>query len=413
MAGAVIVGAGIAGTAAAFALREAGFAGGITLIGDEDTPPYERPPLSKAVLTGAVEASPALRSEADYAAAGIELVTDMAVRRLHPAANEVELSDGSACGYDRLLLATGAEPRRLRVPGADKGPVHYLRNARDAASLRQATVPGGSVAIIGGGLIGLEVAAAARQRGASVIVIEAAARVLGRGVPQPFAETLAAEHVATGVELVAGADLAEIAWTGGRAELRLIDGRAIPADVVVAAIGIEPRTALAVEAGLAVDNGIAADECLRLSDTIFAAGDCVSFPHPLFGNRRMRLESWHAAEDLGAAAGRNMAGPPQPVAAVPWMWSDQYELGLYLAGLPEGGATTVTRHADNGTVCRFSLDEDGRLIGGGALGHLTSGSRDIKLAQRLIAQRATPDPDALADPKTSLKSLLVREPAAT
>jgi 3-phenylpropionate/trans-cinnamate dioxygenase ferredoxin reductase subunit len=412
MAGAVIVGTGIAGTTAAFALREAGYAGSIALIGDEDVPPYERPPLSKAVLLGDGAGPPAIRPEADYAAANIELVTGITVRRLHPSANEVDLSDGSSRGYGRLLLATGAEPRRLRVPGAD-GPVHYLRSAHDAARLRTAIVPGCSVVIIGGGLIGLEVAAAARQRGAAVTAIEAAPRVLGRGVPQPFAETLAAEHVANGVELMTGAEVAEIAWRGERAELRLVDGRVIPADVVIAAIGIEPRTALAVDTGLAIDNGIAADETLRCSDTTFAAGDCVSFPHPLFGGRRVRLESWHAAEDLGAAAGRSMAGPPQPVAAVPWMWSDQYELGLYLAGLPEGGATTITRHADNGTVSRFSLDEDGRLIGAGALGDLTSGSRDIKLAQRLIAQRAKPDPHALADPNVSLKSLLVREPAAT
>ena len=159
-------------------------------------------------------------------------------------------------------------------------------------------------------------------------------------------------------------------------------------------------------------NGIVADDCLRCSDTIFAAGDCVAFDHPLF-NRRMRLESWDAAADLGAIAGRNMAGSPQPVDFVPWMWSDQYELGLYIAGVPDAGSETIIRRTEGGPTVLFHLDADGRLRGASGIGHQTSAARDLRIARRLIAQRATPPPTLLADPGQSLKALLVRETAAT
>jgi 3-phenylpropionate/trans-cinnamate dioxygenase ferredoxin reductase subunit len=414
-AGAVIVGAGIAGVSAAFALREAGYAGGITLVGDEPHPPYERPPLSKAALEGedgAEGATPrALRAVADYEAAGITLLAGPGARHLDPQARELVLGDDRVLPYERLLLATGASPRRLSVPGAD-GPLFHLRTPEDAAALRGALRPSCRVAIVGGGLIGLEVAAAARQRGASVTIFEAAPRALHRGVPHALAELLLDEHRRHGVTLHVGAVLAEIAWSDELATLRFADGLEQRADVVVVAIGVVPRVALAEAAGLAVGNGILADACLNCGDAIFGAGDCLAFEHPLFG-RRLRLESWDAAADLGAVAGRNMAGPPQPVGFAPWMWSDQYGLGLYMAGLPEAGVETVARHAPGGPTLLFHLDAGGRLVGASGVGQGSAAARDLKLARRLIAQRAAPAPDRLADPRQSLKSLLLREPLAT
>lgn len=409
-AGAVIVGTGFAGVSAAFAMRAAGYYDSITIVGDEPHVPYERPPLSKAVLHADDKYPPELRPAADYEAAGITLVREVSAVGLDPLSHDVELSDGRSLLYDNLLLATGAEPRVLDVPGADNGPVHYLRTPSDAHALRQVLSPDRRIAIIGGGLIGLEVATAARHRGAQVTVIEAAPRVLGRGVPTALADALAAEHRGQGVDIRVAAGLAEIIWSGADAALVFSDGTAFRADVVVAAIGVMPRTTLADDAGLPTGNGIIADDCLRCGEAIFAAGDCVLFEHPLFG-RRMRLESWDAAGDLGAIAGRNMAAPPAPVDFVPWMWSDQYDLGLYISGVPDAGVQTITRRAEDGTVLLFHLDDHGRLMGASGLGQGTSAARELKIARRLIGQHATPDPDYLADPRRTLKPLLVREPA--
>ena len=408
--GAVIVGAGEAGVGAAFALRAAGFAGPVTLIGGEAELPYERPPLSKDVLGGG--ALKPIRAEADYAAAGITLRRGRTVRRLRREAREIEFDDGDGLGYDRLLLATGAAPRRLAVPGAEAGPVHYLRDARDAFALRAAMEPGMRVAVVGGGLIGLEVAAAARGRGAAVTVLEAGPRLLGRGVPEDLAEILAVAHRSNGVRLCINRNLAAIAWRDGVAELICTDGTGAVADLVVVAIGVAPRTELAAEAGLAVDNGIAVDAELRTSDAaILAAGDCCSFPHPLFGGRRLRFESWQNAQELGQLAALNLAGARQAVSHVPWMWSDQYALGLQIAGLPAAGATTVARR-DGDRLMLFHLGADGRLLGASGLGPGTAVARDIGIARRLIARRAVPDPAYLADPAASLKALLSPVPAA-
>ncbi|MBK8085340.1 MAG: FAD-dependent oxidoreductase [Devosia sp.] len=410
-AGAVIVGAGEAGVGAAFALRAAGYAGPVTLIGGEAELPYERPPLSKDVLGGG--ALKPIRAEADYAAAGITLLRGRTVRRVRREAREIAFEDGGGLGYDRLLLATGAAPRRLQVPGAEAGPVHTLRDAADAFALRAAIEPGMRVAIIGGGLIGLEVAAAARGRGAAVTVLEAGPRLLGRGVPAELAAILAVAHRSNGVRLCTSCSLAEIVWRDGVADLRSADGSGTLADLVVAAIGVAPRTELAAAAGLAVDNGIAVDAELRTSDAaILAAGDCCSFPHPLFGGRRLRLESWQNAQELGQLAALNLTGGRQAVSHVPWMWSDQYALGLQVAGLPAAGAATVARHHGGDRLTLFHLGADGRLVGASGLGPGNSVARDIAIARRLIGARAAPDAAYLADPSASLKALLSLLPAA-
>jgi 3-phenylpropionate/trans-cinnamate dioxygenase ferredoxin reductase subunit len=407
--GAVIVGGGEAAVAAAFALRSAGYGGPVTLIAREAAVPYERPPLSKQVLDGA-DMRP-IRPEADYGAADITLLRRRTAARLWPDRREVELSDGGGLAYDRLLLATGAEPRRLTVPGAERGPVHYLRDAADALALRAVIRPGIRLAIVGGGLIGLEIAAAAAGKGAAVTVIEASPRVLGRAVPEALAAQLAAAHRDVGVRILTGCALAEIGWQDRVAELRCADGSAVAADEVVAAIGVAPRTRLAATAGLALDNGIATDaELVTSVEGVYAAGDCCSFPHPLFGDRRLRLENWQSAQELGRLAALNMAGAGQAVEHVPWMWSDQYDLGLQIAGLPDLGATTVTRRDGTATLL-FHLDAAGRLVGASGLGRGTEVARDIRIAQRLIGLRATPDRTCLADPAASLKALLSPVPA--
>jgi len=407
--GAVIVGGAEAAVAAAFALRDAGYGGPVTMVAQEAALPYERPPLSKQVLDGS--ALRPIRPEADYGAADIALLCGRTVTRLWPDRREVELSDGGRLAHDQLLLATGAEPRPLSTPGAERGPVHYLRDAADARALRSVIGPGTRLAIVGGGLIGLEVAAAAAGKGALVTVIEAASRLLGRAVPDALATRLAAAHRDAGVRILTDCALAEIGWHDRRAELRCAGDVVVEADVVVAAIGVVPRTRLAATAGLALDNGIATDaELVTSVEGIYAASDCCSFPHPLFGDRRLRLENWQSAQELGRLAAVNMTGAGQAAEHVPWMWSDQFDLGLQIAGLPDLGASTVTRRDGTATLL-FHLDAAGRLVGASGLGHGAPVARDIRIAQRLIGRQAAPDPTYLADPKAPLKALLSRLPA--
>ena len=398
---AVIIGAGFAGVSAAFAMREAGHAGPITIVGDEAHLPYERPPLSKGLLTGSHTGLMPIRQAADYAVAGIELATGASATGIDRDRWRVELSTGHALAYDRLLLATGAAPRRLDLPGSDAVTIHTLRNAADLARLQPAFAEARRLVIVGGGLIGLELAAAARQRGIAVTVIEAGPRVLGRGVPEALASVLAETHRSNGVTILTGVAPLSVSAAG----VGLSDGRLVEADTIIAAIGVTPRTALAEQAGLAVAGGIVTDNMLQVAEGIFAAGDCAISAHPLFGEVMVRLESWQSAGDYGVAAGRNMAGQGQPIGVVPWMWSDQYDLGLYMAGVPAAGATTVDRIED-GLVTQFQLDPSGRLVGAASLGSGTSASRGIKIASRLIAARAAPDPGHLADPSRPLKALL-------
>lgn len=398
---AVIIGAGFAGVSAAFALREAGHLGPITIVGDEAHLPYERPPLSKGLLNGSQSGLVPIRQASDYAAAGIELATSAAALGIDRKRWRVELSTGQALAYDQLLLATGAAPRRLDLPGSDAVTIYTLRDARDLARLQPAFAEARRLAIVGGGLIGLELAAAARQRGIATTVIEAGPRILGRGVPHALAAVLADKHRSSGVTILTGAAPVSVSSAG----VTLSDGRTVEADTIVAAIGVSPRTSLAQATGLAVASGIVTDSMLRVTDGIFAAGDCAVTAHPLFGNATVRLESWQSAGDHGAVAGRNMAGHAEPIGVVPWMWSDQYDLGLYMAGLPAAAATMVDRIED-GLVTQFQLDPSGRLVGAASLGVGTSASRGIKIASRLIAGRAVIDASHLADPSRPLKALL-------
>lgn len=403
----VIVGAGEAGARAATAFREQGFTGPITLVGDEPHGPYERPPLSKAVMTSADALTPtSILDEAKLAAASIRHIAGVRATSIARAAHLLVLSDGRVVPYAKLLIATGAGARRLSVAGTGTGDVLYLRNFSDALRLRTSLAPGSRVVVVGGGFIGLEIAASAVARDCAVTLLEAGSRILGRGVPERVAARVAASHTAAGVALRTGIGLIRIDHFAGGFVLHLADGSLLEADSVVAGVGAVPETALGESAGLAIDNGLRVDAFLRTDDPdIFAAGDCCSFPHPLYDGRRIRLEAWRNAQEQGLRAACNMLGATEPYAAVPWFWSDQYDETLQVAGLTDEGAETVERDLGAGRLF-FHLAKDGRLVAASGVGPNGAIAREIRLAELMIARRAHPDRTALANPNVKLKALL-------
>jgi 3-phenylpropionate/trans-cinnamate dioxygenase ferredoxin reductase component len=388
----VVVGAGECGARAAITLREQGC--DVTLVGAEV--PYERPPLSKAVLT----------ADADHATVDVPdvaFVPGVTATDLDVDEHRLTLSDGRDIGYERLLLATGAGARRQ--PGPDG--IHHLRTHHDALALRAELAPGARVGVIGGGFIGLELASSAVARGCAVTVVEIAPRLMGRAVPEPVAAIMAARHTSAGVDVRCSTGLSCIERSAAGWHLELTTGTTLTCDVVVAGIGSVPDTALAGKAGLAVANGIRVDGHFTTSNPdVFAAGDCCSFPHALYDGRRMRLESWRAAKDQGRAAARAMLGGDEPYEVVPWFWSDQHDLSLQIAGLPDAAASEVVRSRPDGVEIRFGLGAGGRLLAASAVGPGNTVAKDIRLAEMLIARRAAPDPAALADPAVGLKTLL-------
>ncbi len=406
----VIVGAGHAGGRAAHGLRQAGWTGPVTLIGAEGIAPYERPPLSKDVLMGTKGvADCALFDATFYRESGIDLRTGVRAIEVRRDGCEVLLDDGAGVPYERLLLALGAEPRRLAVPGCELDGVQYLRDAADSETLKGRLGAGKRIVVIGGGFIGLEVAAAAAASGCHVVVVEVAGRLLARGVPAVIEEQMRRRHLAAGVEIALNHRVETMLGDGRITGVRLDDGREIPCDTVVVGIGVVPRADLARAAGLTIDNGIAVDGTLQTEDPrIFAAGDVCSFDHALFG-RRIRLESWQNAEEHGPLAARNMLGAAEPCQSVPWMWSDQYEWTIQVAGLPVLGVRAVERRLGPDALVVFHLEESGRLVGASGVGPNAVINRAVKLGQMMIEKRRQPDPDMLADPASNLKALVRQE----
>jgi len=399
----VIVGASLAGAKAAETLRAEGFDGRVVLIGEEPQRPYERPPLSKDYLRGEKGFEDAAVHPAGfYDEQGIELRTDTVATALDAAANEVILSAGERLRYDRLLLATGAAPRRLSVPGAELDGVRYLRNLGDADALRQVFIGSPQVVVIGAGWIGAEVAASARQLGAEVAVVELASvpleRVLGPEVGAIYRD-LHAEH---GVDLHFGAGVDALAGSHAVEAVRLSDGTVLPAEVVVVGVGVTPRTELAETAGLAIDNGVAVDEHLQTSvPGVYAAGDVANAFHPRYGIR-IRLEHWSAALNQGPTAARNMLGAPTLYDRMPYFFSDQYDLGMEYRGWAPAFDQVVFRgNPASRQFIAFWLN-DGRIVAAMNANVWDAG----EAIEALLSAERPVDPSRLADLDIDLAELV-------
>ena len=400
----VIAGAGHAGGSAAAMLRQLGWQGAITLVGEEPIPPYQRPPLSKAWLKGEATAdSLALRPPKFYPDATIDLRLATRVTAIDRAGKTVALSDGGTLGYDALVLALGARARRLALPGVELDGVMELRSAADADRLKAALHPGARLAVIGGGYIGLEAAASARALGAEVLIIERESRVLARVACPLLSEFFQRFHRGHGVAIEVDAEVAALEGAAGRVSgVRLGDGRVVGCDAVLIGVGAVANDELAREAGLTCHNGIAVDLAARTDDSaIFAIGDCTSRPLPLY-DRLGRLESVPNALEQAKQAAAMICGKPPPTPEVPWFWSDQYDLRLQIAGLPFD-ATEIAVRGDVGAG-RFALFH---LTAGGIVQAVeaVNASTEFMGGRRIIARRKRLARARIEDMSVSMQEL--------
>jgi 3-phenylpropionate/trans-cinnamate dioxygenase ferredoxin reductase subunit len=398
-----IVGAGQAGGWAAQTLRSEGFTGSIVLVGDEAHRPYERPPLSKAVLSGEAHADTTylLKSEA-FELLGIDWRPKVSATRIDRSAKLLHLTQGEPVRYDKLILCNGGRARRLNVPGADLPGVFTLRSIEDAVALGAALSANKRLLVVGGGWIGLEVAATARKKGLDVTVVEAMGRLCERTVPPEISDYLLRLHSSHGVEIMLGTGVDQLARTPeGGLSATLGDGREIGCDAVLVGIGLVANDELAREAGLACEGGVLVDSQCRSSDAdILAAGDVATW-HCEWAGRRMRLESWQNAQEQGIAAARAALGIAVNHQPLPWFWSDQYQVNLQIFGMPAPSHRVVVR-GDPGThsFVVFFLDAD-RVVA--ALG--PNAAKDLRFARRLIERRTSVDPGQLADTQLPLAKL--------
>lgn len=402
----VIIGAGHVGGRAAEAMRQAGFEGEIVLIGEEPYVPYERPPLSKDLLTG--DEGPEktyLNPPGFYGEQAIDLRLETQATAIDRTGRKVVLRDGSTVAYEKLLLATGGRVRTLDCEGANLEGIHYIRTIDDALGLRPQLTEGVRVAVIGGGFIGLEVAASARTRGAHVTVVELADQVLARVADPAVGDLVARFHRHHGVHVMTGATVERIDGNGRVSEVICTDGETIAADLVIVGIGILPNQEIAAEAGLEVANGIIADEFGRTSDPdIFTAGDAAFHYNPILG-RYLRLESWENAQLGAVAVGRNMVADPEPYAALPWFWSDQFDLNLQVVGAPETWDRLVTRGDTEGWRCVVFYMEGPRVAGATTF----KLGREMRPLRRIVERGAAFSDEELADENLRLRDLAARE----
>ncbi len=397
----VIVGASLAGAKAAETLREEGFDGRVVLVGAEPDRPYERPPLSKEYLRGEAVARPYVHDEAFYAEHEIELRTSTHVESIDPR-GEASLAGGETLGFDRLLLTTGAEPRRVPLPGVELDGVLALRTVEDSDAIRARIDAGGRLVSIGAGWVGAEVAASARQRGCEVTLLEAVRLPLERVLGPELGAVYRDIHIDHGVEFVGEAQVEAIEGQGRVSAVRLADGRRIEADFVVIGVGALPRIELAESAGLRIDNGIAVDEHLRTSaPNVFAAGDVAAAHHPFYG-RRIRVEHWSNALHQGPAAARSMLDRPTSYDRIPYFFSDQYDVGMEYSGYASAWEEVVFRGDPASREFIAFWLQDSRVQAGMNV-NVWDVSGDI---QSLIRARRPIDRDRLTDPEVPLGDLL-------
>lgn len=396
----VIVGAGQAAVQAAASLRAEGFEGELTMLGEEPYPPYQRPPLSKAYLSGDFARERLfLKPEPFYEEAKCTLRVSARVEAIDRAAKRVRIAGGETIPYDKLLLATGARGRRLTIPGADLDGIRYLRGIEDVDGLRPFLREGMRLAVAGGGYIGLEVAAVAKKHGLDVTVIEAADRLMARAVGSAVSEFYAAEHRTHGVRLLLSASVESFGGRGSVAAVHTTRGK-VDADAVLAGVGAVPNVELALQAGLACENGILVDEAARTSDPdIFAAGDCTN--HPGFYGERVRLESVQNAIEQAKVAALGLLGRPARYAETPWFWSDQYDLKLQIAGLMKPGDTAVLR--GDPAARKFAVFH--LRAGVVAAVEAVNAAPEYIVGRKLIQMRVPVAPERLADTNVPVKSL--------
>lgn len=400
----VIVGAGHAGAQAAIHLRQLGFTGSIALIGAEPEPPYERPPLSKEYLAGEKEFERMLaRPEAFWAERGIALVLGTRIVAVDPQARTVSADNGASFGYGDLVWAAGGDPRRLGCEGGDLAGVHLVRRKSDVDSIRSELDPVRRVAVVGGGYVGLETAAVLRKLGKEVVLLEALDRVLARVAGPEISDFYAAEHRARGVDVRLGAAVASILGRDGRVSGILFqDGLEIEADMAIVGIGVDAAVAPLLAAGASGANGVDVDDCCRTSlPGIYAIGDCAAHENRFAGGLRIRLESVQNAHDQAAAAARAITGAPQPYDAIPWFWSNQYDLRLQTVGLSVGYDSTVVRGRPEERSFSVLYLLQGRVI---ALDCVNS-TRDYVQGRKLVLDRRVIEPERLADTGVMLKEM--------
>jgi 3-phenylpropionate/trans-cinnamate dioxygenase ferredoxin reductase component len=397
----VVVGAGQAGASLVAKLRALGHDGGITLVGAEPVPPYQRPPLSKQYLLGEMKRERLyLRPERFYAEHDIALRLGVPATGIERSARLLRLADGGTLPYGRLVLTTGSEPRRLpEAVGGTLAGVHVVRSLADVDAMAPAFRPGRRALVVGGGYIGLEAAAVAAKLGMRVTLVEMADRILGRVAAAETAGFFRELHRSHGVQILEGVGLERIIGDGAVAAARLADGTELGADLVIAGVGVVPATGLAAAAGLDVADGIVVDALGRTSDPeIWAAGDCTCFPHR---GGRLRLESVQNAIDQAEAVAANLLGAEMPYRPSPWFWSDQYDVKLQIAGLHAGYDRVVARAGAGAGVSHWYYGS-GRLLAVDAM----NDPRSYMIGKRLIELGRSPDPALVADLQGDLKALL-------
>ncbi len=408
----LIVGAGHAGGSCGAILRQYGFTGQITVLGDEPVAPYQRPPLSKAYLKGDAGIDTLkLKPNTFYAQQNIDLRLGVTVTTIYAKEKRVSIAGGTDEPYDVLVLATGARARKLPVPGADLRNVHDLRTAADSDRLKAAIANGGHVAVVGGGYIGLEVAASARSLGARVTIVEREARVLARVACKELSSFFEAYHRAKGVDILTGASVTRLMGdANGAVHAIEVDGRILACDAAVIGVGAHAADELARAAGLACENGIVVDADARTSDPhIFAIGDVTRRPMPLYGHRMFRLESVPNALEQAKQAASAIVGRAAPAPEVPWFWSDQYDIKLQIAGVPFDAETIVVR--GDPAKAKFAVfhASKGRILAVEAVNAIP----EFMVGKQLIASGATVDPTRLADTTIAMKQMVEQQKAAS